>query len=260
MATAFNSTLERTRFVDTDARSFDGSRRVEAWVLFIATCILSIVVTMLGLGSKPDHLGSDLLKALSSDKKVRSSYYPEIALQPVKLSPAKKASVLQQVKFVSDIIQGHTPTARKDLDLAFSIVFESIRAGYDPLLVAAVIKSESNFYSRAISPKGAQGLMQILPATGKYISDANDLRWHGNNKLMDPDYNIRLGIAYLKYLENVFGGNRELALIAYNWGPARLVKAIKSRSHIPSSTVKYARTIMNDHKRWMRSWDIKAAA
>ena len=117
-----------------------------------------------------------------------------------------------------------------------------------------VIKSESTFNNKAVSNVGALGLMQILPETGKYISGKNDIDWLGAGKLKDSSYNIRLGIAYLKYLEQYFGKNREHILVAYNWGPGNLLQALKNRSPLPEGPKKYARTIIGDHGKWHREY------
>ena len=85
----------------------------------------------------------------------------------------------------------------------------------DPLLVMAVIKVESDFDPQAISSVGAVGLMQLMPKTARWLSEDLDPTV--------PEQNIRLGVMYLGYLLEEFGGDLEKALMAYNVGPNALI-------------------------------------
>ena len=80
-----------------------------------------------------------------------------------------------------------------------------------PDLVRAVVQVESGYNPRAISVKGAMGLMQLMPATAAGL---------GVTRPFDPEQNIRGGVAYLRQLLDRFEGSEELALAAYNAGPA----------------------------------------
>jgi len=79
----------------------------------------------------------------------------------------------------------------------------------DPLLVESVIQVESNYNHYAVSPKGAEGLMQLMPGTARMLGVSNSF---------DPAENIEAGVKYLRYLQGVYKDDR-LALAAYNAGP-----------------------------------------
>jgi len=96
----------------------------------------------------------------------------------------------------------------------------------DPLLASAIIKVESSFYSGAQSPKGAIGLMQIMPSTGKEIASKLNLRPFCVSDLYDPEINIQIGLYYFVKLKNEFNGDIYLSLAAYNGGVKNVKKWI----------------------------------
>ena len=159
-------------------------------------------------------------------------------------------SVVQQVH---SIIASTNKKQMAAPTLARSIVNEALRQQYDPLFVAAVIKSESSFNELAVSNVGAQGLMQIMPATGKYLAAKHEPTWPKAVRLSDPQVNIQLGIKYLRELEDMYQGNRLLTLIAYNWGPGKLDRAIRSGRGVPAECLRYALKILKDHNYWETS-------
>ncbi len=89
------------------------------------------------------------------------------------------------------------------------------RNGLDPLLIYSVMHQESSFKSRAISPKGARGLMQLMPGTA--------IRF-GVTNIFDPQQNIEGGARYMKFLLNRFDGDLSLALAGYNAGEGAVEK------------------------------------
>ncbi len=109
--------------------------------------------------------------------------------------------------------------------------------GVDPHLVNAVIKVESNFNRWAVSPKGALGLMQLMPETG---------RRYGVRDFFDPEQNIAGGVRYLRFLLEKFGGNLELSLAAYNAGE-NLVEKLGRIPSIPE-TLTYVRKVRSFYK------------
>ena len=106
----------------------------------------------------------------------------------------------------------------------------------DPRLVAAVARRESRFRSRAVSPVGARGLMQLMPRTAK---------WLGVKDPFSPRQNIFAGTKYLKMLLEQYNGDGELSLAAYNAGPG----AVKKYRGIPPyrETREYVSAIRRDY-------------
>lgn len=90
-----------------------------------------------------------------------------------------------------------------------SIRLAAVEQGLDPALLHAVIQVESGYNDRAVSAKGAKGLMQLMPATARSLGVAN---------IDNPSANLRGGARYLRELIGSFQGNLSLALAAYNAG------------------------------------------
>ena len=97
---------------------------------------------------------------------------------------------------------------------------EAARNGFDPMLAAGLIRQESTFQADAISHANAIGLMQVLPKTGRLLARQLRVRY-AKTKLMDPDYNIELGMLYISGLLRSTG-EPEYALAAFNAGEDRI--------------------------------------
>lgn len=110
-------------------------------------------------------------------------------------------------------------------------------------LLKALIATESGFDPRAVSPKGAIGLMQIMPATAQRYGITGDKKTPLAKKLTDPRTNIKTGVRYLRYLIDLFPGRLDLALAAYNAGEGAVQKA---GNKIPNfrETQNYVKTVM----------------
>ncbi|MCX7781392.1 MAG: lytic transglycosylase domain-containing protein [Negativicutes bacterium] len=87
-----------------------------------------------------------------------------------------------------------------------------------PFLIAAVIRTESKFVPTARSPKGAVGLMQLMPETANWIAAQLEFKDYDIKVLENPETNIRFGTWYLASLKREFGDNEVLVLAAYNGG------------------------------------------
>jgi soluble lytic murein transglycosylase len=98
----------------------------------------------------------------------------------------------------------------------------------DPFLVAALIREESVYDPRALSPVGAIGLMQLMPDTGRRVARAAGLSDFSVDQLYTPDVNLTLGVRYLGDLLDRFAGNPAYAVAAYNAGPEAVTRWLES--------------------------------
>lgn len=107
-------------------------------------------------------------------------------------------------------------------------------------LVKAVIKAESAFNPKAVSKKGAQGLMQLMPETSRELMV---------NDPFDPYDNLQGGVRYLRRMLDTFGGNVTLAVAAYNAGPT----AVQSARAVPPypETRTYVRRVLQYHREYL---------
>ena len=145
-------------------------------------------------------------RPISNTSEEVSSIRPII--QPTNLS----LNSLTNVSGVAISLRGFT-TGNAQID--GYLTDSATRNGLDPLLLYSVMHQESSFKQRAISPKGARGLMQLMPGTAAR---------YGVTNIFDPKQNIEGGARYMKFLLNRFDGNLSLALAGYNAGEGAVDK------------------------------------
>jgi soluble lytic murein transglycosylase-like protein len=120
--------------------------------------------------------------------------------------------------------------ARFEVSTAYKSVRHLIREaatahGLEYDLVKAVIATESGFNARAVSPKGAVGLMQLMPATAERFGVRPARHETLQERLTDPRTNVQAGTRYLAWLLKTFNGDVQLALAAYNAGEGAVIRA-----------------------------------
>ena len=132
------------------------------------------------------------------------------------------------------------PVSSSPKSLSFDPIIEKYASNYqlDPSLIRSIIAQESGFNPKAVSAKGAQGLMQLMPETAARLGVRNSL---------DPEQNIQGGVKHFKFLMDSFNNNLELSLAAYNAGEKLVqrlgrVPAIKeTRDYVQSITKRYGK-------------------
>lgn len=148
------------------------------------------------------------------------------------------------------------------------------RYRFDPVFVLSLIKVESGFRTQVLSPVGARGLMQLMPATAFAVAKNWNLKLPGQpdfveydaqakkyleRALMNPYHNLSLGVAYLAYLRDRYAGVSPYFLVAaYNVGPSRMDELLARKDFRPVQTKQYYENIrkvlpqMRDYRRQAR--------
>jgi len=146
----------------------------------------------------------------------------------------------QQINWNSQAIRSTIAAKRwHDLELRFPLSFEetieeaSQQRQLNSNWLFAMARQESALSPEAVSHKGARGLIQIMPATARNVARKHKIAYHSHQQLFDPQKNAELASAYLSSLLEQFDGNHIYATAAYNAGPHRVEKWLKTTRHLP---------------------------
>jgi soluble lytic murein transglycosylase-like protein len=154
---------------------------------------------------------------------------------------SKQTSVVPvPIKPASNLIkipERHLSTGNREIDGLVSEAAQRYRL--DPCLIVSVMVAESGFNRRAVSPRGASGLMQLMPATAVRF---------GARDIFDPEQNVMAGASYLRWLLDRFGGDIRLALAGYNAGEGA-VELYGNRIPPFLETQNYVRSIYSSYSR-----------
>jgi soluble lytic murein transglycosylase-like protein len=179
-----------------------------------------ILLGLMALCSVPAH-GQIVSYTDNNGKRVFVNENPAPAVRPVKVSLARgfarvgyASQTTQTSPDASPILSAAAQANREKIEEMIREV--SARYRVDPALVRAVIQTESNWNSSAVSRKGALGLMQLVPGTAQQLGVSN---------AFDPKQNLDGGVRYLHTLLERYNGDLDRALAAYNAGPGAVDRA-----------------------------------
>ncbi len=192
--------------------SVDFATATIIFVLFVVSMVF--LIPMIPAKTVPLQANSSLeLKNLREDAGetiVVASIKPATIAEPVR-KPSKQDFKIKSSQFKFPPFKG-----KKGEHVFHPIIKKaSEKNNLEPALVKAVIMAESSYNPRAVSPKGAVGLMQLMPTTAESLGVSNSY---------NPEQNVHGGAKYLRELIDQFDGDIKLALAAYNAGPAHVIK------------------------------------
>lgn len=156
------------------------------------------------------------------------------------ITPLEPDSISTSTGAIEDVdVDNKAPINAKGLLFKDEVKVAALNSGVETALLHAVIMTESHYNARATSPKGARGLMQLMPFTAKRF---------GVNNSYDPNQNIQGGARYLSYLLKLFKNDFSLAVAAYNAGETAV---IEHGNKIPPyrETVHYVNKVMGIYKK-----------
>ena len=172
----------------------------------------SIVLAMAACFSAPAH--GQIAKVTGDDG--RQLFVNAEPPAPLRMGATKRRATIY-MNAESSFTGYSRPAVSIDRDGAERLVREAAdRHHVDPALIRAVIQTESNWNSGAVSSRGAGGLMQLIPTTAQRF---------GASDLFNPQQNVDAGVRYLKTLLERYNGNLDLALAAYNAGDGAVDRA-----------------------------------
>jgi soluble lytic murein transglycosylase len=164
------------------------------------------------------------LHQLGEEGRVRTFFKAIVDTSTARVDFALLSELAYQIQRPDLAIEAAKAANQKNIIVAaggFPLLSTRVPNAPEPAFIHAVIRQESMFNPEAASPAGAHGLMQLMPPTAKAMAQKIGVKFKPRS-LVDPDYNLRLGSAFVQNQIDSFGGSYVLALAGYNAGPTRV--------------------------------------
>ncbi|MBU4509735.1 lytic transglycosylase domain-containing protein [bacterium] len=187
--------------------------------------------------SRVEDLSNEVKKY--SQVKIGRDQFSEIYMQLQELTGMISNEVKREyyiTKAVNDISKNNSTLDSKSIyEISKTIYEESVRYNFNPLLVTAIIKTESNYDPKAVSDSYAYGLCQVRRFIAPELAENLGIKWDGAEKtLFDPIKNIKIGVYYLSILNRDFN-DLKTAVIAYNQGPYAVQERLTNNQELPDN-------------------------
>ena len=178
---------------------------------------------------------------LYNQAKISRDQFTEIYMQLQELTGMISNEVKREyyiTKAVNDISKNNSNLDSKSIyEISKTIYEESIKYNFNPLLITAIIKTESNYDPTAVSDSYAYGLCQVRRFIAPELAENIDIKWDGAEKtLFDPIKNIKIGVYYLSILNRDFNDLRT-AVIAYNQGPYAIQELLTNNQELSDNYI-----------------------
>ena len=189
--------------------------------------------------NKVENLSNEM--EMYSQVKIGRDQFTEIYMQLQELTGMISNEVKREfyiTKAVKDISKNNSTLDSKSIyEISKTIYEESIKYNFNPLLITAIIKTESNFDTKAVSDSYAYGLCQVRRFIAPELAENIGIEWDGAEKtLFDPIKNIKIGVYYLSMLNRNFN-DLKTAIIAYNQGPYNVQEQLTDNQELPDNYV-----------------------
>jgi len=224
----------------------------------LATCVAVVFFT--GVSEARDELA--FCSVTDADRARVDGLLRQLAAREVEMARLRSQLVAEEEDSLYELARSSGIVAavkasglpeRQQRRVAIAIVREAKGNKLDPLLVVAVIRTESSFHNYAVSPVGAMGLMQVMPGTAKWLLQRRGEKLGRSTNLFDPELNIELGSSYLADLIRRFG-SVEKALVAYNAGPGAARKILADQAIRTRFMAGYPKKVLSEFQRLQRAW------
>lgn len=194
--------------------------------------------------SRIENLSNEVKKY--SQVKISRDQFTEIYMQLQELTGMISNEVKREyyiTKVVKDISKNNSTLDSESIyEISKTIYEESIKYNFNPLLITALIKTESNFDPEAVSDSYAYGLCQVRRFIASELAENIGIKWEGAEKtLFDPVKNIKIGVYYLSMLNRNFN-DLKTALIAYNQGPYNVQERLTNNQELSDN---YANKVLD---------------